>query len=399
MELLHTAVAVSSLTTYDGVMDLDDYYDDIERMAGEGISDARIAAALPIVATGQQVYRFRYANGIEKVKARWASKLDPYADDIRRMYVEERRTDQYIADHLPVQATDERVRAYRTKTLGVQSDRTGRSSERYITADRYDQIKDELPEVWEKSKQWHQKQNRMVPSSERVAERYGVSFSTAQRWLRRAGLLTDRPSIKREGQRAKELFDQGWSVPRIAAELGQKDDSVRNWLNAQGCDLSNHVARMSHEEKLAWRGSISDAKAQDEDTTRRHPYGEHMLGSKYEVIAATQFDRVGLPWRPYSRLQDGVLDYEKTDGHVSRYAPDLVVTFNGADINIEIKGLYATLDQLKVRRWREEKGRLSLMLRPDILELEHASTAQEAFDSVRACLYNDPEPKVAEWRA
>lgn len=380
-------------------MDLDDHYDDIERMAGEGMSDARIAAALSIAATGQQVYRFRYANGIEKAKVRFVSQLDPYAKEILRLYVEERRTDKYIADVLPLKITQEAIRIYRTKVLGIETSRGDRSSERYIGEDFWLQVKDGIPRVWKDSERWDKQRRRMVPSTERVAEHYGIGTSLAHRLLKRAGLVSDRPSLEREGQRAKELFDQGWSIPRIAAELDQKEDSVRNWLNAQGCDLSNHVARMSHEEKLAWRGSISDAKAHAEDPTRRHPYGEHMLGSNYEVIAATQFDRVGLPWRPYSRLEDGVLDYEKEDGHVSRYAPDLVVTFNGIEVLVEIKGLYASLDQVKVRAWRKDRGRLSLMLRTDILELEHATTAQEAFDCVRACTYNDPEPKSVDWRA
>jgi transposase len=375
----------------------DEHADQVIHMISEGLSDARIAAALPGDFTGQQVYRWRLKNQIARPRARSASVLDPYAEDIRRMYVDEGLPDQVIAERLPVEVHINTVRTYRVERLGIESTRFKKVG-RFSVEARYEEVRPRLPELWEKSKRWHSKQNRMVGSAERVAKELGISMSKAQEWLARDGLVETRIDGKAASMQAKELFDQGWSVPRIAAHLGASDYSVRGWLNAQGCDLRNHVARMNHEEKLAWRGSISDAKAQGEDTTRCHPYGEHMLGSKYEVIAATQFDRVGLPWRPYSRLDDGVLDYEKVDGHVSRYAPDLVVTFNGADVNIEIKGLYAALDQLKVRSWRKEKGRLSLMLRSDILELEHAATAQEAFDSVRACIYNDPEPKTVEWR-
>jgi len=395
VELLYPILDGYSNLVYSGPMD--EYTDQICRMAAEGMSDAKIAEALPIEVSGQIVYRWRIKNGVAKKRPAYASILDPYADDVRRMYVDEGMADQLIADALPVKVDGDTVRAYRIRKLGIQSTRNKKVG-RFSMEARYEEIKDQLPAAWERSKRLHKVQNRMVGSAERVGQEFGVSMATAQKWLARQGLVEKRIDGKTASRQAFALFNEGWSVPRIAAHLGANEYSVRDWLNAQGCDLSNHMARMSHEEKLAWRGSISDAKALDEDTTRCYPYGEHMLGSKYEVIAATQFDRIGLPWRPYSRLEDGVLDYEKVDGHVSRYAPDLVVMFNGTDVNVEIKGLYAALDQLKVRSWREQKGRLSLMLRSDILELEHAATAQEAFDSVRACIYNDPEPKSVEWR-
>src|SRR5882762_3169156 len=223
------------------------------------------------------------------------SKLEPYDDDIRRMYVSEGMTDEAVAAALPVRTNAETIRM-RRKVLGIQTNRV-RKTGRYVMKDRYEDVKDELPQAWESSKQFHPVYKRQVGSAERVGEHYGVSGSTAYGWLVRAGVIPPRPSYDRDAPTALELFEGGHSVPRIAEDMCLPQETIRGWLKRKGISLTEQhpSSRMSHEEKLAWRGSISDAKAQTEDTTRRHPYGEHMLGSKYEVIAATQFDRVGLP--------------------------------------------------------------------------------------------------------
>ena len=74
-------------------------------MLSSSMSDARIAKALPINVDGQMVHRWCQKNGIEKGKAKYASVLDPFTDEIKRMYVDEGITDQLIADTLPVTVT------------------------------------------------------------------------------------------------------------------------------------------------------------------------------------------------------------------------------------------------------------------------------------------------------
>jgi len=167
--------------------------------------------------------------------------------------------------------------------------------------DRYEDVKDELPQAWESSKQFHPVYKRQVGSAERVGEHYGVSGSTAYGWLVRAGVIPPRPSYDRDAPTALELFEGGHSVPRIAEDMCLPQETIRGWLKAKRHQSDRTAPFLSHvprrEAGLA-RIHLRRQGPRPRTPPADIPYGEHMLGSKYEVIAATQFDRVGLPWRP-----------------------------------------------------------------------------------------------------
>lgn len=355
------------------------------------MSDAKIADALPVQTDGQAVYRWRKKHHVEKPNVRHASVLDPYASEIKRMYVDEGLTDERIAGMLPVDVSAGAVRVFRIDKLGIPSDRK-RKVGRFTMAARYEEIKDELPAAWERSKKWHPTQKRMVGSALRVGQEFGVSASTAQRWLAQQGLVEKRIDGKLASKQALELFNKNWSVPRIAKKLGATQESVRNWLNAAGCDLSDHFARMTHEEKIAWRRSISEAKATAVAGAGRFTYGGARLDSPQEVTFAKNCDRLGLEWRPYDRALMGVCEVP-IDGAIVRYAPDLLV----GDLPVEVKGIYDAVAATKVKTWREHRGPLALIMKPELFEFEAARSAEEAQQLLDACRFLDPEPEAAFW--
>jgi transposase len=371
---------------------LDDYADQICCLAAEGKSDERIAAELPVETDGQSVYRWRKKHHVGKPTLRYASVLDPYADDIRRMYVDEGLTDQHIADTLPVSVGQETIRAYRMKRLGIASDRQ-RKVGRFTMAARYEELRDELPAAWERSKKWHSTQNRMVGSAQRVAQEFGVSTSTAAKWLAEQGLVEKRIDGKAGSKQAVALFGKGSSVPKIAEALGATQDSVRNWLKAAGCDLSDYFARMSHEEKIAWRRSISEGKASSVAGSGRYSYGGARLDSPQEVIFAKTCDRLGMDWQPYDRASMGVCEV-LIDDRIVRYAPDFLV----GNLPVEVKGIYDGLAADKVRTWREERGPLALVMKEELFEFEAAASAKEARLLLDAACFLDPSPETAFWQ-
>ncbi|OBF38947.1 hypothetical protein A5719_17610 [Mycolicibacterium peregrinum] len=370
---------------------LDGWEDEIREMSSAGISDARIAAALPVETDGQKVYRWRKRHCVEKLNVRHASVLDPHAEDIRRMYVDDGLTDELIADALPTKVNAETIRAFRVKKLGIDSDRR-RKVGRFTMDARYEEIKGDLPAAWERSKRWHPLQKREVGSAERVAEEFGVSAATAKKWLSRQGLGEARIDGKHGSARALELFHGGWSVPRISMELGATQDSVRNWLNAAGCDLGNHFARMNHEEKIAWRRAISKGKAGSVAGSGRYSYGGVRLDSNHEVTFVKTCDRLGLEWCPYDRASMGVCEVLIAD-EIVRYAPDLLVE----GLAVEVKGIYDLIAATKVRTWREQRGPLSLIMKEELFEFEAASNPGEGRSLLHAACYLDPEPEDAYW--
>jgi transposase len=203
---------------------------------------------------------------------------NPFADDIKRMYIDEGITDQLIADALPVTVTADTVRDYRIRRLRIASTRHKKVG-RFLMEARYEAVKHQLPAVWERSKRWYSTQKRMVGSAERVGQEFGVSMATARKWLARQGLVEKRIDGKEGTQQALELFNEGWSVPRIAKKLGASEESVRSWLHAQGCDLSNYTDRMSYEEKIAWLRSISEGKVGSVAGSGRYSYEGTRLDS------------------------------------------------------------------------------------------------------------------------
>ena len=369
---------------------LDGYADQIMAMSADGLSDARIADQLPVETNGQAIYRWRKKRGVDKI-VRHVSRLDPYAADVRRMYVEEGLTDERIAELLPVSVDIETIRAFRIKKLGIPSDRK-RKVGRFTMDARYEEIKDELAAAWERSKRWHPVQKRDVGSAERVAEEFGVSPTTAKKWLAIQGLGEKRIDGKAGSAQSLALFNDGWSVPRIAKELGATQDSIRNWLRAAGCDLSDHFSRMSHQEKIAWRRSISEGKAGSVAGSGRYSYGGTRLDSPQEVTFVKNCDRLGLEWCPYDRAVMGVCEV-LIDGEVVRYAPDLVA----GDLHVEVKGIYDLVAATKVRTWREQRGPLALIMKHELFAFEAASSADEAKQLLEATCFLDPEPETAFW--
>ena len=371
---------------------LDPHSDEIRKLASEGLSDARIADALPVDTDGQMVLRWRTKNGVEKGKTRFVSALDPFADDIKRMYVDEGLTDALIAQRLPVEITDNAVRDYRIKKLGVKSDRK-RKAGRFVMEARFEEVKDQLPAAWERSKRWHRTQKRDVGSAKRVGEEFGVGMSTAQDWLARLGLVERRIDGKEAGDRALALFKENWSVPRIATELGTTQDSVRSWLKARGCDLSNHMERWNHDEWIAWRRRISEGKATAVAGVGRYRYKGFRLDSRQEVKFVKNCDRLGLNWLLYDRADMGVCEVTFEDGMIGRYAPDIVVE----GIPVEVKGIYDKTAATKVRTWRQVMGDLALVMKQELFEFEAAADAGEALEILRGACYLDPDPEQAFW--
>lgn len=370
---------------------LDPYADEIRRLAAEGLSDARIAAALEIDVDGQMVDRWRKKNGVPRVKTKYVSALDPYQEDIRRMYLEDGLTDGLIAQKLPIEVSENSVYSYRTKKLGIKSDRK-RKAGRFNMEARFEEIKDELPEAWERSMQWHKTQKRMVGSAKRVGEQFGVSASTASKWLTRLGLVETRIDGKVAAKKALNLFDEGCSVPSIAKEIGASEESVRNWLKAQGRDLSNYFQRMTHQEKMAWRRAISEAKAKSVAGSGQYSYDGVRLDSPQEVVFAEHCDRLGLSWLPYDRAGMGVCEVAFGE-QIIRYAPDFVV----GDIAVEIKGIYDETAAMKVKAWRTAKGPLALIMKDQLFEFEDAQTARDAMVVLRGACYLNPEAEEAFW--
>ena len=69
-----------------------------------------------------------------------------------------------------------------------------------------------------------------------LADRYGVSASTARRWLRDADMprrVPGRRSRAPSGQELRHLYqDQGWSTTQIAQRYGVRQQTAHRWLRA-----------------------------------------------------------------------------------------------------------------------------------------------------------------------
>jgi transposase len=84
-----------------------------------------------------------------------------------------------------------------------------------------------------------------------LAARYGVSASTARRWLRDAGLprrVPGRRSRAPSGQELRRLYqDQGLSTTQIAQRYGVRQQTAHRWLRAAQIPLrpAGSIARPS----------------------------------------------------------------------------------------------------------------------------------------------------------
>lgn len=190
--------------------------------------------------------------------------LEPFDDEIRQMYEVERKTDQQIADILSERARRQ-IKAdavfARRRRIGIATDK---ARGRYSVGDRYETIKDELPAVWQASIVETPLVTggvRRRGSAKKVAEHYGVSQGTANKWLRRSGLLPDRPSRKVWGERMRQLYEQGASIAEIADAEDTTTGTVSRYLKAQGVAIIPSEHRRTAEQKAAIRQAISDTKA------------------------------------------------------------------------------------------------------------------------------------------
>lgn len=261
-----------------------------------------------------------------------------------------------------------------------------------LMEERYEQIKDQLPAAWERSKRWNKREKRFTGSALRVGREFGVSQSTAQRWLVLAGLAEQRGATF-DTDHAVQLFMWGWSIPRIAAEMEINEATLRKWLSSAGYDLRNPHQRRSHEEKLAFRRSVSRGKTASVAGSGRFDYNGVRLDSTYEVRFATELDRLGMKWRAWDRVNDGVIEVD-VDGDVVRYAPDFVV---GDDMSIEVKGIFDRLAKTKVRAFRDQRGQLAMVMKDELLEFEGARDAADAIAVLRAACYLTPPTDPAYW--
>jgi transposase len=308
---------------------------------------------------------------------------------------------KHIADILGV--SDRSVRDWRDRDKWPERDyelpQRYSDSRRKKADAEFEAVKDELAQVWKDSFQPKTvgRTNGVIMqgSAQRVAEHFGWSPSKANKFLKRAGLMQDRPSSKKQGEEAMRLFKSGWSVPRITEHLEVNQDSVRNWLKERGVELSavSHTTRMSHEEKMAWRRSISAGKVASVAGSGRFNYNGHRMDSTYEVRVAAACDRLNIPWRLYDRAADGVLEYEAEGGAIVRYAPDFWVM----DLPVEVKGIFDVTAHTKVTKWREQKGKLAMIMKQELLDLEDARTPSDANSILVAACYLDPPTDPAYW--
>lgn len=374
-----------SNTNTDGI---NQYADLVRRLyLEEKMSDAEVAAALPIEATASGVYHFRIRNGIKGHRRGGKSSLDLHREEIIRLYTEDKLTDGQIASRYNV--TAEAVRRARVR-WDVVTDKN-KSEGRFSREAQFIQVKDELPAAWERSKRFHKRQQRMVGSSARVGAEFGVGASTAAKWLARIGLGEVKSVYGDDApKKAVDLFDGGLSVPAVARQMGVPEDTVRNWISKHR-DLSNHHERRSHEEKIAFRQAVSDGRGGSVVGNGRFKYNDVRMDSSWEVRFAKNLDRLGVEWTAWDRERNGTV--EIPGEVVGRYSPDFLV----GDLPVEIKGVYDATAALKVSTWREERGRLAVVMRNELLELESARTAEEAIASLQAFCYLDPPARRDGW--
>lgn len=366
---------------------LNEYDDQIREMASRGMSDVDIANALPVEVTHHGVHYYRSTRGIQGRKPGAVSKLDDNRDEVTRLYVEEKLSDQVIADRFDV--TAEAVRRARIR-WGIATDKN-KSTGRYSREAQFEKVKDQLPAAWERSKRWHSRQQRMVGSATRVGQEFGVGASTAAKWLSRVGLgETKSAHGENASLLAVQLFDTGLSVPGVAREMKIPEDTVRHWISK--CrDLSNPHARRSYEEKIAFRQAISNGKGGSVAGRGQFNYNGTRLDSSWEVRFAKNLDRLGIAWQGWDRDQNGTVEIP---GDISGYyAPDFLV----GEIAVEVKGIYDATAALKVSAWRRQRGELAMVMKDELFELEAATTAEEVLASLQAFCYLDPPTERAYW--
>jgi len=332
------------------------------------------------------------------------SSLGDYADQIRRWYTAEGLTDEMIAarlrDEHGLSISENGVWSYRVYTLKLASDRQ-RKAGRFSVAYRLSLIPDEeLKRDFEETAQsfaiGRNSAMRRTKSVERLAERYDCSMSSMNHELKRRGLLADRFSFAGDGVTIFDLFHAGRSVPSTAKKLGCSQDFVRDCLTKMGADLSNAHARMSPEERRAWRISIRRGRAKSDKDMGRYVHKRTgiKMDSTWEIRFADYCDQYGLEWERFKRTEESLLPVNLGGDLDTFYGPDFWVSYGGERILVEVKGIYGYVDSIKVTAWRAERGELSLMTADELSDFFVAATAQEAFDIVKASIGCNPPVKA-----
>lgn len=368
---------------------LNEYDKEIRRLyLEEKMSDEEVAQALPVPATARGISSYRHRYGIKGHRRGPKSSLQKHQEEITKLYVEDGLTDALIAEKFNVTAEAVRNARIKWRIATTRHKKAGR----YSMGAKFEEIRDELPAAWERSKRWHARQQRMVGSSARVAKEFGVGPSTAQKWLASLGLVESR-SVHGETapQEALSLFDTGLSVPAVAREMGCPEETVRAWISKER-DLSNPDSRRSYEEKIAFRRAVSIGKAQSVAGSGRFNYNGTRLDSSHEVRFAKSCDRLEMNWETWNRAKMGVCEVS-LNGEVVRYAPDFLVE----GIPIEVKGIYDATAATKIATWRQSKGSLAMVMKDELFEFESAATFDEAVAILRACCYLDPPQDKAFW--
>lgn len=348
-------------------------------------------------------YKVMVTNDLPGRKTRESS-LAAYAEEVQRWYTVDGLTDDMIAaklrDEHGLSITENGVWYYRVHTLKIDSDRR-RKAGRFSVAYRLSLIpEDELKHAFEETEQGFAiGQNsaiRRTRSTERLAERYGCSMSSMNHELKRRGLLADRFSFAGDGATIHQLFQAGRSIPSIAKKLGCTQDFVRDCLTKMGADLSNAHARMSPEERRAWRIAIRRGRARSEKTVGRyiHKRTGIKMDSTWEIRFADYCDQYGVEWERFKRTEESLLLVNLGGDLDTYYGPDFSVSYGGERVLVEVKGIYGYVDAIKVTAWRAERGELSLMAGEELSDFFVAATPQEAFDIVKASIGCNPPVKA-----
>jgi hypothetical protein len=124
----------------------------------------------------------------------------------------------------------------------------------------------------------------------------------------------------------------------------------------------------------------------------RYNYDGTRLDSTQEVRFVKNCDRLGIPWQAWDRAQMGVNETE-INGKIVLYSPDFLV----GEWAIEVKGIYDSTATLKVSTWRKKRGELAMVMKQELLDLESASSDQEALAILQAACYLDPPTEAAYW--
>lgn len=278
------------------------------------------------------------------------SQYEPHYDEIRRLYVEERKTDEEIAQLLPIQMTANAVYIVRRK-IGILSRRAlGQATK--LTKPSSEMIKN----AWEKSFEENKYGKGMAVrgSSQRTAVILGVSASTAQQWLDEEGLLPKRPTYQGSIEKLIQFYvKENKTVYQIATELDLTELTVSSWLKRGGVEILPSQRRRTNEQKSEISRRISEIRSSKENK---------------EKIQQSNFASFGQAWPNQSHLssetilalssRDELLSYLVKSGEKSviRLAQELGCSYSVLEHKLKRWDLWSELDHYTSSAEVEIKG-------------------------------------------